>query len=99
MEMTKSQITKRRAEIEAELRQLDAEMERLNSLTPSQEMAEALHEAWCRLNHTDGCGWGYEGTNWSGHAHASWHSKAQRILMEFPGISTQRALEIGRLFR
>lgn len=99
MDMTKSQIIKRRAEIEAELRQLEAEMERLNALTPAQEMAEALHEAWCRLNHTDGCGWGYEGNDWLGHAHRSWHRKAQRILMEFPEISTQRALEIGRLFR
>ena len=97
--MNKGQIVKRRAELEAELRQLEDEEQRLASLTPAQEMAEAIHEAWCRLNHTDGCGWGYEGDSWAGSAHRSWLAKAQRILMEFPEISTQRALEIGALFR
>ena len=97
--MNKGQIVKRRAELEAELRQLEDEEQRLASLTPAQEMAEALHEAWCRLNHTDGCSWGYEGNNWDESAHRSWLNKAQRILREFPGIDTQRVLEIGALFR
>ena len=96
---TRTEITTRRAALQAELRQLEAEEQRLASLTPSQELAEEMHERWCRLNHTDGCGWGYEGTDWMGHAHSHWHKRASAIMHEFPEQSVAEIIRIGALFR
>lgn len=51
-------------------------------LSPQQKYAIALHDALCRHNHTDGCGWMYDVDsttqihNWNGAEHQRWFTKA-----------------------
>ena len=100
---TSEKIAARRAELEEELSALDGIEQMLSSLSPAQRMAIALHSSWCNYNHTDGCSWMYEldtGKHlWSGSAHRRWLNKAQRILAEFPGMTSDEALKMGALFR
>jgi hypothetical protein len=35
-------------------------------LQPMREVAELAHNAFCGWNHTDGCAWGYEESNYQG---------------------------------
>lgn len=54
---------------EAKERAMEAEME------PLKELAAKAHDVFCRWNHTDGCGWGYEtkATDpWKCSAHRRW---------------------------
>lgn len=53
-------IAKTEAEIARLQAEVDAERARLARLSPEQAEAEFLHNAVCRHNHTDGCGWYHE---------------------------------------
>jgi len=52
-----AQLLAERAKIDA---QIKAEQERTKDFTPTERLADMLHETLCRHNHTDGCSWGYE---------------------------------------
>jgi len=56
-----------------------------HAVTPAERLAIYLHGKFCRDNHTDGCGWGYEGAweherCWGGYAHKRWLSEAEEAL-------------------
>jgi hypothetical protein len=65
----------------AEMRKQDAEFA---ALQPEYRLAITLHKSLCHHNHTDGCGWEYEGdkngANWLGHAHSRYLLKARRVM-------------------
>jgi len=44
-----------------------------------KDIAHLLHERYCSWNHTDGCSWGYEGSDWSGRAHKEWLEEAREL--------------------
>ncbi len=50
------------------LHTLESELEQEKLLTPAYRLAEKLHEALCKHNHTDGCEWYY--TDWSSPSYA-----------------------------
>ena len=60
------------------------------AMDSEQKLAVELHEALCRWNHMDGCGWHYEikpqSTDWSGYAHAEYLKRARALAAEFPAI-------------
>lgn len=59
----RSQLEKRKAEIERELKSLREQLAEAEKLTPKQEIAEELHDVLCHSNHTDGCAWYYDDWN------------------------------------
>lgn len=101
--LNKDQIDAARAQLEQRMSELDDAEQMLASMTPDQILAQTLHDSWCRHNHTDGCGWMYEmsktGDDWHGSAHASWRTKAAKIIAAFPGKTPQEILTLGALFR
>jgi hypothetical protein len=76
----------------ARIAQLKAEIEKLESADKAfsekplnHQVAIRLHKLLCHHNHTDGCGWEYEGTtnggeDWKGYAHARYLTKANKLL-------------------
>ena len=53
---TKAQLQAQITELEAEMRQME---ERRQELGEDNWAADQFHEMTCRLNHTDGCSYGY----------------------------------------
>ena len=47
---------------------------------PLRELAHRAHNLLCAYNHTDGCGYGYEGDDWTGHAHKRWLDKVEQCV-------------------
>jgi hypothetical protein len=59
------------------------------------KIAELLHKALCRHNHTDGCGWYY--FDWVeplGCEKKSYYKKAERICKLCEGSDEQKLIEI-----
>ena len=77
--------TDRIKELEEEIKKLQEADAKFLALTPEQQLAITLHKMLCHHNHVDGCGWEYEynsqtkSTEWNGHAHSRYLSKAQKI--------------------
>lgn len=91
-DFSQTQIDQRRAQLREELKALDEAEAELKLLTPEQRDAIALHQAMCRYDHTDQCGWLYEdggitGHNWNGSAHRLYLDKA-RALSEVIPVAT-----------
>jgi len=84
------EIKKRRVKINALEKEIK-ELEELGDITPEHELATLLHEALCRWNHTDGCGWYYQ-DNWEDSVHQRYLKVAEKILAE--GISLEVAKRI-----
>lgn len=59
--------------------------EKLNK-TDEQYLAEFLHSKFCRYNHTDGCGFFYEGNDWNKPEHNRWLETAQDVLKIEPDV-------------
>lgn len=95
------------AELDAEIGKLEAQIEHIKqvkseveSLTPAQQLATALHKRQCRHNHTDGCGWYYE--KWTDRqgkysSKRHWVEKAEKLLAT--GKSMEELIEIADLMR
>jgi len=47
-----------------------------------KDLAMAMHNTLCSQNHTDVCGWDYEGNDWTSYAHAKWLKRAQAFMAE-----------------
>lgn len=47
---------------------------------PLKTLVERAHACLCQWNHTDGCGWGYEGNNWEAWSHARWLEHYDRLI-------------------
>lgn len=64
------------------------------------ELAEALHDTLCTLNHTDMCGWYYEQYNgvadWNGYAHGRYLVKADKLMKQLPDIPAEEIIRIAR---
>lgn len=54
--------------------------EREERRAPLKALVKRAHACLCRWNHTDGCGWSYEGDNWDSHAHYRWLAHYDRII-------------------
>lgn len=91
------------AELRAEADRLEAIDREFKAMPPEHQLAITLHKMLCHHNHIDGCGWEYEGsdgkTDWSGHAHSHYLTKAQNIFKfcGSKGIDIESALNILRL--
>jgi len=48
-------------------------------LEPLKATAERAHDLLCPFNHTDGCSWGYEGSNWKSSEHSRWLRKIDML--------------------
>ncbi len=85
------------------LREALAEKTRVESLTPERALAEHLHEAMCRWNHTDGCSWLYEtsrgNVNWSGYAHNEWLGKAKEVMALLPDVPPEQVLKVAQALK
>lgn len=72
------------AALRAEADALEEKLRVFEAMPEDERLAITLHEMLCRWNHTDGCGWEYEGKNgipdWHGHAHGKYLGKARMIL-------------------
>lgn len=64
------------------------------------ELAEALHDMLCQFNHTDMCGWWYEGTeespNWGGYAHERYLQKARKLMKLLPDIDPDDIITVAK---
>lgn len=58
--MRRFEIEEKKKELQAELESLEKELHKKDKLTSEQEIAEALHDLLCTLNHDDQCSWSYE---------------------------------------
>lgn len=80
-----------------------AEKEAFEKKTPDQRLAIALHDALCRWNHTDGCGWFYEVykdvDDWTGHAHARWLENANKVRGLLPGMDGETIVRVSRAIK
>ena len=97
--MTRVQIAEKQARLKEELAVLEAEEQRLLSLSDDARLAEELHSMQCRWNHTDGCGWCYEISkgvvDWNGHAHNSYLRKAREVMKVLPDLSVDEILRVA----
>jgi len=82
---------------ESEIENLEKQKKLMDSLTPAQNLAIALHEANCHHNHTDGCSWYYGNwENWeNNHARKEYVERAERLLAT--GKSVEEIIEISKL--
>ena len=97
--MTRAQIAEKQARLNEELAALEAEEQRLLSLSDDARLAEELHSMQCRWNHTDGCSWYYEVSkgvvNWEGWAHAEYLKKARKVMQVLPDLSVDEILRVA----
>ena len=65
-----------------------------------RNLAHTMHEALCKNDHTEGCGWGYEihaGVHsWNSWAHKQWLQKAHALTKRVPDISIEDLMTIIR---
>lgn len=93
---SKAQAKKRLTE---ERQKIDRELKALEVPESIQELAVVLHDAYCRYNHTDGCGWFYEirngKTDWTGWAHDRWsgYAKEANEVRESLGMTMEQTLD------
>lgn len=81
-------VTQLNGEIDyAEKQKRSAERERIYPL------AELLHDVFCRYDHGDQCGWGYEGNNWDAAEHVRWVDIAERLLEGIKRIQYDKPTE------
>ena len=55
-------------------------LKKLTSMSTEHIVAEALHGAFCKHNHTDGCGWYYDDGTWSQYSRKEYLEKAEVLL-------------------
>lgn len=90
---------------QAELDELVKHRAALAEFTQVKRVAIDLHDALCRSNHDDGCGWGWEiapapfGHNWQGWAHKRWLDHAERVIEKFPHLTSDEFIELAEFFR
>lgn len=96
---TRADIAKEQERLRQELAELEAEEQRLLSLSDDARLAEELHAMQCNWNHTDGCGWFYEVhksvVDWHGHSHARWLHKAREVMKVLPDMSVDEILRVA----
>jgi hypothetical protein len=89
-----------------ELKKLQEEKKKQESLGPIYELADRLHGKLCRCNHIDDCGWFYEVPNttnnkhnWDGNAHQRWLEKANKLFLKCQavGVDPSYAIEMADL--
>ena len=97
--MTRAQIAEKQARLKEELALLEAEEERLLSLSDDARLAEELHSMQCSWNHTDGCSWHYEISkgvaDWKAYAHTRWLHKAREVMKVLPDMSVDEILRVA----
>ena len=96
---TEAEIKARRAELERELEELDDEEQEFNSLTPDQQLAEALHKVLCHYNHTDMCGWFYGSWKAPRDEHRRYVEKAHQVRAALPGFSDESILAVVEVIK
>lgn len=75
----------RKAQLRAELARIEAEEAAARAgVEPLRRLATAMHETLCGRDHTDGCAWGWEGSDeaaWTrpNSAHAEWFKRAEVV--------------------
>lgn len=77
-----AELLTERAKIDA---QIKAEQERTKDFSPTERLADMLHETLCRHNHTDGCGWGYE-KDWKTWDHLRYLNIASAIVLSWERV-------------
>lgn len=78
------------AQLKAELDAAEREYHTALAQPPADYVAEMLHEALCRSNHTDGCGWLY--SNWtSPDAQRMQYRAAAEVLLRLCGGDISKA--------
>lgn len=92
----RDQLLAQQRRIAERLDKLDREERYRETLTPEQRLADDLHTALCRSNHSDGCPWGYElpgatGEEWTRSEHNRWLTHA-RALIELLGFEKAAAV-------
>lgn len=84
------------AEHQRAIKELDAERAAFGAMTEDQQLAMSLHDAFCRWNHTDGCGWFYEVhkgiDDWDGHSHARWLTNVKAVRAQLPADYTNETI-------
>lgn len=87
------------------IEQIETEIERLTklrdsikahaeSLTPSQRVAELLHDHRCRSSHEDQCGWHYESWAKPGPTRSGWEERARKAMESLTEEQIEKALEV-----
>jgi len=100
--MSNAEEIKKLEEKIAELKAADTAMA---AMTPEQRFAISMHGILCHHNHTDGCGWFYEGSNgtddWGGQAHSRWLMSAKKVsaFCKNNSITLDQAANIVKLTR
>lgn len=56
-----------------------------------RRLATAMHDAECRQNHTDGCGWGWEKVDWNGREHRYYVAKVQNGIKQVKARKSELA--------
>ena len=87
------------------IEQIETEIERLTklrndvkvraeSLTPSQRVAELLHEKRCRPCSEDQCGWCYESWAKPGSTRRRWEERARKSMEKMTEAEIANALDV-----
>ena len=86
--------------LKEEIAKLEAAELALNAMLPEERVAIELHSKFCRMNHTDMCGWFYgireDIHDWAEYSHAEYLGKARKmtVLCEKHGMPVETAMEI-----
>lgn len=79
-------IDKKIEELKREISSLEEKkiesLKKYDSMSKEHIVAEALHGAFCKHNHTDGCGWFYDDGTWNQYSRKEYLEKAE-ILLRF----------------
>lgn len=76
----KIRLDKARAALKEAEAQYEAERKLMDSLTTSQVVADILHSAVCKINHTDGCGYHYEDWKTPRDSREMWLKRAEKFI-------------------
>jgi DNA repair exonuclease SbcCD ATPase subunit len=69
----------RASELQAEIEQAELE-DKMKRQAPLRVAADKAHKLFCQYNHTNGCGWEYEGHDWHGREHQRWLDKIEKLV-------------------
>ena len=94
---TREEIENKRKELEALQNRLEQEemAARAARQKPLRKIAEKLHDACCRWNHTDGCAWEYEVDRgdedkmWEMQAHRRYLNNVEKILKDYSQFTAE----------